>query len=118
MSFLKNNYHYFYLALALVGGLWTFYYAILGSTANNGQFSALDLIQSTWTDNNYARSITLDFWTGAVAGTFFVMVEGFRLKIKYTWAYLIMTVFIAFAFAFPLFLFVRARHLQKAEAGV
>lgn len=105
----------FYLFLSLVGGAWTYFYTIKGIMANHGHFSALDFVQSTWTDNFYARSLTLDFWTGTIAGTFFILVEGMKLKMKRIWLYLILTFFIAYAFGFPLFLFARELHLAKQK---
>lgn len=113
MKFIKTNYHYLYLILSLVGGTFTFYYALLGILEHRGAFDGLEFIKSTWIENNYAKSITLDFWTGAITGTFFILVEGIRLKMKQLWVYLLLTFFIGFAFGFPLFLFVRHRHLSN-----
>jgi hypothetical protein len=62
--------------------LFTFYYAILGIIDHNGKFDSMEFIRSTWTNNNYAKSLSLDFWTGAIAGTFFIILEGYRLKMK------------------------------------
>lgn len=103
--------HYFYLVLSILGGGITAYYVFEGMQANQGQFDVIAFIQSTWVDNSYAKSLTCDFWTGAIAGTFFMLAEGIRIKIKYLYLYLIATVLIGFAFAFPLFLFVRHRKL-------
>ncbi len=106
-----KNAHYFYLFLSLAGGSITFYYVYEGMMLNNGKFDVMDFVQSTWTSNPYAKSLSCDFWTGAITGTFFILVEGLRIKIKYLYLYLIATVLIGFAFAFPLFLFARHRHL-------
>jgi hypothetical protein len=69
----------------------------------------------TWTDNYYAKSLSLDFWTGTIAGTFFILVEGLRLKMKCIWLYLFLTVCIAYAFGFPLFLFMRELQLRGQQ---
>ena len=106
-----KNAHYFYLFLSLVGGSITFYYVYEGMMLNNGNFNVVDFVQSTWTSNPYAKSLSCDFWTGATAGTLFMLLEGIRIKIKYLYLYLAATVLIGFAFAFPLFLFVRHRQL-------
>jgi len=106
-----KNAHYLYLLLSLVGGSITAYYVFAGMQANQGHFDVIAFVQSTWTPNPYAKSLTCDFWTGAIAGTFFMLVEGIRIKIKYLYIYLAATVLIGFAFAFPLFLFVRHRQL-------
>jgi hypothetical protein len=113
MKFIQNNYHYFYLILSLVGGTLTFYYALLGILEHNGAFDSITFIKSTWIENHYAKSITLDFWTGTLAGTFFILVEGIRLKMKKLWIYLLLTFFIGYAFGFPLFLFIRHHYLLK-----
>ena len=102
---------YFYLLLALIAGGWTFYYAMAGVAAHGGDFDVVDFVQSTWTDNLYARSLTLDFWTGAIAGTFFVIVEGLRLRMRRIWIYPVLIILIGFAFGFPLFLFMRHKQL-------
>lgn len=107
----KFHLAYFYLVLALVGGGVTFYYVLLGTMAHNGKFDLLNFIQSTWIDNYYAKSLTIDFWTGAIAGTLFVILEGIRLKIKRFWFYPIVIILIGFAFGFPLFLYIRHKKI-------
>ena len=115
MKKIINNLHYFYLLLTLVGGGFTFYFVLLGIIEHNGKFDSIEFISSTWIDNYYAKSLSLDFWTGTIAGTFFIIMEGFRLKMKRIWLYLLLTVFIAYAFGFTLFLFMRALHLRKSK---
>jgi Terpene cyclase DEP1 len=115
MKLLLDHKHYFYLLLAILGGGLTFYFAVLGIIEHNGDFDSIAFITSTWTDNYYAKSLTLDFWTGTIAGTFFILVEGLRLKMKRIWLYLFLTVCVAFAFGFPLFLFIRELHLRKQQ---
>ena len=99
----------------IFGGGFTFYYAILGIMEHNGQFDSKEFIISTWTDNLYAKSITFDFWTGVIAGTFFILIEGIRLKMKKIWLHLFLTICVAFAFGFPLFLFMRELTLKKLK---
>jgi uncharacterized membrane protein len=115
MKSILNNKHYFYLLLALAGGGFTFYFAILGIIEHKGHFDSVAFITSTWIDNYYAKSLTLDFWTGTIAGTFLILVEGLRLKMKRIWLYLFLTVCVAFAFGFPLFLFMRELELRKQK---
>lgn len=115
MQRIIDNKHYFYLLLTLLGGGITFYFAVLGIIEHKGKFDSIEFITSTWLNNNYAKSLTLDFWTGAIAGTFFILLEGFRLKMKRIWLYLFLTVFVAFAFGFPLFLFLRELHLKRLK---
>jgi hypothetical protein len=115
MATILNNKHYFYLLLTILGGGITFYFMVLGVVEQKGEFDSIEFITSTWTDNYYAKSLTFDFWTGAIAGTFFMSVEGIRLKMKKIWLYPILTVFVAFAFGFPLFLFLRELQLRKQQ---
>jgi hypothetical protein len=110
-----NFKQYFYLLLSIIGGGFTFYMVMLGTAANEGNFVVMDFIRSTWTADYYAKSLTLDFWTGTIAGTFFILIEGLRLQMKRVWLYLILTVFVAYAFSFPMFLFVREHYLKKVE---
>jgi hypothetical protein len=113
-SFIKNK-HYFYLLLTILGGGLTFYFVVLGIIEHDGNFDSIEFITSTWTENYYAKSLSLDFWTGTIAGTFFIIVEGLRLKMKRLWLYLFLTVFIAYAFGFPLFLFIRELQLRRQK---
>ena len=110
-----DNKHYLYLLLTILGGGLTFYFAVLGIVEHNGEFDSIEFITSTWTDSSYSKSLTFDFWTGTIAGTFFILLEGFRLKIKRIWLYLFLTVCVAYAFGFPLFLFVRELQLRRQK---
>jgi hypothetical protein len=108
---MRQYLQYVYLLLAVAGGGLTFYFVMQGMMQHDGKFDVAEFIRSTWTDNPYARSLTFDFWTGAVAGTMFIMFEGMRLKMKRWWIFVVLVVGIGFAFGFPLFLFVRERVL-------
>jgi hypothetical protein len=61
MQTILRNHHYIYLLLAVAGGGYTFYYAMLGVMEHQGNFNTLEFITSTWTASAYARSLTLDF---------------------------------------------------------
>ena len=108
MQRVLDNKHYLFLLLAIIGGGCTFYFAVLGVIEHNGKFDIIAFVNSTWIDNYYAKSLTLDFWTGSIAGTLFIIIEGLRLKMKRFFVYILLTVFVAYAFGFPLFLFMRA----------
>ena len=116
MNLIKKNLHLLYLFLSIFGGAFTFYFALQGIIQNQGHFDSIAFIKSTWTENYYAKSITLDFWTGTISGTLLMLIEGIRIKLKKLWLYLFLTVFIGFAFGFPLFLFVRHRMLQNIKS--
>lgn len=91
------------------------HFILLFLVFHNGNFNSIEFAKSTWIDNYYAKSLTFDFWTGTIAGTFFIVFEGYRLKMKKIWMYLIVTILIAYAFGFPLFLFMRELHLRKMK---
>ncbi|CAM3322609.1 DUF2834 domain-containing protein [Aquirufa ecclesiirivi] len=110
MKPLPTNIAYFYLFLSIVGGSLTFYFVWLGMQEQNGNFDVVQFVQSTWT-SYYAKSLTFDFWTGTMAGTFFMIVEGYRLHMKKVWLYILFTFLIGYAFAFPLFLFFRHKKI-------
>ncbi|MHA8053985.1 DUF2834 domain-containing protein [Aquirufa sp. OSTEICH-129A] len=106
MKLFPINVGHFYLFLSIVGGSITFYFVFLGMQEQNGYFDVSQFVQSTWT-SYYAKSLTFDFWTGTMAGTFFMIVEGLRLQMKKVWLFILFTFLIGYAFAFPLFLFFR-----------
>jgi hypothetical protein len=109
---MRHYLQYFYLLLAIAGGGITFYFVLQGMMAHGGKFDVMEFVRSTWTDSAYARSLTFDFWTGAVAGTFFIVLEGLRLKMKRWWIFVILVFGIGFALGFPLFLYWRERLLR------
>jgi hypothetical protein len=115
MHKILDNKHYFFLLLAILGGGLAFYFALLGIIENKGKFNSIEFITSTWVHNYYSKSLTLDFWTGTIAGTFFILIEGIRLNIKRVWLYLFLTICVAYAFGFPLFLFIRELKLKQLE---
>ncbi|TBH76417.1 DUF2834 domain-containing protein [Aquirufa nivalisilvae] len=115
MKPLPFNIAYFYLFLSVVGGSLTFYFVWLGMQEQNGHFDVVQFVQSTWT-SYYAKSLTFDFWTGTTAGTFFMLVEGYRLQMKKMWLFILLTFLIGYAFAFPLFLFFRHKKMNLTPA--
>jgi hypothetical protein len=53
MNTVLNNKHYFYLLLAILGGGFTFYYAVLGTIEHHGNFDTIEFISSTYTLKNF-----------------------------------------------------------------
>lgn len=107
---------FLYLLLAIVGGSLTFYFILEGMHENHWLFDGLAFIKSTWTPDNYARSLTIDFWTGAVTGVLFMLAEGYRLKMKRVWMYVAITILIGFATGFPLFLYMRSVKMARQSS--
>jgi hypothetical protein len=115
MNKIIDKLHYVYLFAALLGGGCAFYFAMMGVLEHKGHFDVFEFASSIWLDNYYAKSLNIDFLTGTTVGTFFIIVEGYRLKMKKVWLYILLTVCIAFAFGFPLFLFFRTLHLKRLK---
>ncbi|WP_270352573.1 DUF2834 domain-containing protein [Microbacterium testaceum] len=61
-------------------------------------------------------SITVDLLVVAIAGSIFILVEGRRLGMRFTWVYVVLSGLTAFAFTFPLFLAMRQRRLTARAA--
>lgn len=61
-------------------------------------------------------SITVDLLVVAVAGSIFIIVEGRRLGMRFTWLYVVLAGVTAFAFTFPLFLTMRQRRITALAA--
>lgn len=105
---------YIYLALAVLGLCWTWYFNILFfQTAEDkslGNFVAQCLTTLP------AKSIGADLTV--VLLTFFVwmIAEGMRLKMKVVWLLLPLTFVIAIAFTFPLFMFFREQRLEPSNS--
>jgi hypothetical protein len=112
-----NGKQIIYLLFALVGGGYTFFLVMQGVVAHQGSFSVVEFAKSTWIDDYYAKSISMDFLTVAICATLFMVVEGLRLQMKYLWVYIILTFTIALAFAFPLFLLMREFKLRENSSS-
>lgn len=99
-----------YLSLALAGLIGTWYF--------NFQFFAIDSDLSyfeAWFANPASASAAVDIIVVAVMGSFFILVEGWRLKIRWTWILIPLSFVIALAFTFPLFLAIREMRLPRSN---
>lgn len=67
---------------------------------------------------NYATaSFINDLFLLAIAVCIFIIVEGYRLKIRYAWAYVLFSGITAISFTFPLFLIARQIAIAKQRSG-
>lgn len=102
---------YLYLALAILGIIYTWYYNILYfQNVENATFiSFLNDAQINFAGKSFGADLT------GVVLTFFVFLttESLRLKIKFWWVLIPLTFLIAVAFTFPLFLYLRQKKLDQ-----
>lgn len=96
-----------YLALAVVGLIWTWTFNILAIT------QMVDFVGDLVNSGPAVSSITADLLIVAVAGAILIIVEARRIGMRFGWLYVVVSGVTAFAFAFPLFLAMRQRHLTK-----
>ncbi|WP_298943434.1 DUF2834 domain-containing protein [uncultured Microbacterium sp.] len=102
-----------YLALAVIGLVWTWTFNILAIT------QMVDFVGDPLGSGPAVSSITADLLVVAVAGAILIIVEARRIGMKRGWLYVVVSGDTAFAFAFPLFLAMRQRHLTRlARAAV
>ncbi len=66
---------------------------------------------SAWFANAAASSAAVDLLVAFAAGALFMVAEGRRLGMRWSWVLVVLSVVLAFAFAFPLFLLLRERVL-------
>lgn len=61
----------------------------------------------------YGVAAAVDLIVAAVAASVFMVVEGYRLRMRVPWLYPVLGIVLAIAFAFPLFLLLRERALER-----
>ena len=67
---------------------------------------------------NYATaSFINDLFLLTIAVCIYIIIEGYRLKIRYTWAYVLFSGITAISFTFPLFLIARQIAIAKQRSG-
>jgi hypothetical protein len=102
-----------YLALAVLGICYTWYYNIQWfQTVENPTLSNFfNDTQVNFACKSFGADLTV------VVFTFFAFMipESIKLKIKFWWILIPLTFLIAIAFTFPLFLYMRATALEKLQ---
>lgn len=66
-----------------------------------------------WFANSASSSAAVDLIVAAVAASVFMVVEGYRLRMRVPSLYPVLGIVLAIAFAFPLFLLLRERALDR-----
>lgn len=99
-----------YLLLAVLGliGTWYFNFEFF---AQDSELSYLE----AWFANPASSSAAVDIIVVAVMGSVFMAVEGWRMRMWWSWLLIPLSFAIALAFTFPLFLALREMRLARAE---
>ena len=96
--------------------------ALITTWSNNLAFMAQPENQNirSWIDalyvNHAAASFTNDLLMLGLAGCIFMAVEGWRLHMRFVWAYILLSGPTAISFTFPLFLIARQITLSRQLA--
>ncbi|MRS65292.1 DUF2834 domain-containing protein [Larkinella terrae] len=106
----------FYLFCSLAGLVIPWYYNIQHIRYGDTPFTVAAWLRAGMA-TPLTRSITTDFLIGTTPVLIWMVREGYRLKMKHIWLYVLLTFLIAFAFTCPLFLFFRERKL-RTNAGL
>lgn len=91
-----------YFMLSIIGLIGTWYFNLLFFQTN----SDLSYLEA-WFVNPASSSAAVDIIVVAVMASVFMLVEGWRLRIRWTWGLVPLSFIIALAFTFPFFLAVR-----------
>lgn len=98
-----------YLVIAILGLIGTWTLNILAITQNSTFFGE-------WFSNGAAtQSLQVDLLVLAVASGVFIVIEGRRIGMRWTWVFLPLAAVTAAAFAVPLFLALRERRLSVSR---
>lgn len=102
---------YIYLALAILGICWTWYFNIqfFKTAADTSMSNFIDQCLTTFP----AKSVGADITVVCLTFFAFMIPEAIRLKMKFWWLLIPLTFMIAIAFTFPLFMFFRERKLAQ-----
>jgi len=104
---------YVYFAFAAVGIVTTWTYNILALQELGTGFTPTAFILIGFQGPPMLGSLAADFWVSAVVGLIWVLIEARRLKQRFWWIWVPLTVCGAWAFAFPLFLGFREHWLEQ-----
>ncbi len=114
MDYSKKLLSWFYLLLAITGGVLTMISNIEFMSQYGPGFDVRLFLQLA-NINAAAQSLSRDLLVGSTAIFIWMIVEGRRLQIKNMLLVILSTFVVAFAFAAPLFLCLRERRLMELE---
>jgi hypothetical protein len=94
---------YAIIAFVALVSTWSNNLVFLRQPENRNLWSWYDAVYA----NHAAASFTNDLLMLAIAACIFMIVEGYRLKMRYVWVYILLSGPIAISVMFPLFLIAR-----------
>lgn len=105
------KYKYIYLAIAILGIVYTWYFNIqfYQSVEDTSIANFIALTKTTLP----AKSITADITVVLIAFFAWFIPDALKLKVKYWWILIPLTFLVAIAFTFPMYLFMRQNRLDK-----
>jgi hypothetical protein len=104
----------FFLLMAVAGAIGPWTYNILAIQELGRPFTVSEFVLVGFQGSAILGSVATDFWIAAIVATLWITIEAHRLKMKFWWAFLPLSLGVAIACALPLFLFLRERALAKA----
>ena len=104
----------FYLLCAVAGLVIPWYFNISQVLFGTEPFTLANFWAAGFS-NYFVGSLTSDFLIASSAVSVWIVVEGLRLKIRFFWVFIVLSLIVSFAFACPLFLFVREQRLLKSK---
>lgn len=114
IKLLKMKRKYIFLAIAILGLCYTWYYNIQYFMEYN---------ESSWShffdlaySNLAGKSLGADLTVVVLAFFVWYIPDARKLKVKYWWILIPLTFLIAIAFAFPMYLFMRQHRLDQIKA--
>lgn len=103
-----------YAVLVVLGVLVPWYFNIQFMQEHPGLSSLGEFVRGSMA-NPAASSLSMDLSIGGTAFLIWMIGEARRLKMKNSWAYVVIFFTVAFACACPLFLLMRERTLQASQ---
>jgi Terpene cyclase DEP1 len=100
---------YALIALIALPATWINNLAFMNQASNS---SFVDFFRAAYV-NPAAASLSNDLFLLAFAASIFMVIEGWRVGVRYIWLYIVMSAITAISVTFPLFLI--ARHVQLSR---
>lgn len=105
---------YFYLLMAGLGAVVPWTYNAMALAEIGAGFTPQAFFLVGFQGSAMLGSLAADFWIGATASIVWMLIEARRLKMRFWWALLPLTLLVAWACALPLFLYLRERQLERS----
>lgn len=107
----------FFLVCAIAGAVVPWTYNIAAMNELGRPFTVAEFVMVGFQGPAILGSVAADFWIGSIAALVWMLVEARRLRMRFWWALLPLTLIVAWACALPFFLFLRERALSRSSPG-